>query len=167
MNVNKSLKTIGDTVKSHLENGVSNLEQLRAALPSLVDLVEAIKHHRSLIASLDKMAKDLNTKCTAYATKHQSCFDDRQMHTSQLGVLTGDITIDEMTYHLACGYDGYIRADGDKLTQAFLMDLPENWRKEKLELNTTGINDAKVSDEELEKFGLTPKSVNTWSRKEV
>ena len=166
MNTKKSLKTIDENATESLKNGVANLEQLKTAVPTLVELCEAIKHHRSLLLALDRKSKLLCAACTAYATKHQTCFDDKQMHTSQQGVLTGDITIDDTTYHLACGYDGYVRADGEKLTQDFLRSLPEEWRKEKLELNVTGINDAQVDEEELEKQGLAPKSVNTWSRKE-
>ncbi|MCZ0212046.1 hypothetical protein OZK63_42555, partial [Streptomyces sp. UMAF16] len=67
------------------------------------------------------------------------------------------------TYHFASGYDGYVRSTPDKLTQDFLATLPEKWRKEKLELSTSGINEDAPSDKELAKRGLAPKVRNVWS----
>ena len=49
------------------------------------------------------------------------------------------------------------------MTQDFLATLPENWRKQKLELSTSGINEDAPSDKELAKRGLAPKVKNVWS----
>ena len=71
--------------------------------------------------------------------------------------------VDEATYHFASGYDGYVRNTPDRLTQDFLATLPEKWRKHKLELSTSGINEDAPSDEELAERGLAPKVRNVWS----
>ena len=69
----------------------------------------------------------------------------------------------DATYHFASGYDGYARNTPDKLTQDFLATLPEKWRKQKIELSTSGINEDAPSDKELAKRGLAPKVRNVWS----
>ena len=56
-----------------------------------------------------------------------------------------------------------LRSTPDKLTQDFLATLPESWRKQKLELSTSGINGDAPSDAELAKCGLAPKVKNVWS----
>ena len=49
---------------------------------------------------------------------------------------------------------------------ALFAALPESWRKQKLELSTSGINEAAPSDKELAKRGLAPKVKNVWSKTE-
>ena len=55
------------------------------------------------------------------------------------------------------------RMNGDNITSEFLRGLPQDWLKEKPELDTTAINRLGVSGEELFKHGLYRPEKRVWS----
>ena len=143
--------------------GIANKDALFAALPVLTALQAKADIAKKTLAVTVKSLTMLSELCSRYAIAHESVFEKKRLVANQQGVRTGDIVLDEATYHFASGYDGYARNTPDKLTQDFLATLPEKWRKEKLELSTSGINEDAPSDEELAKRGLAPKVRNVWS----
>ena len=143
--------------------GIANKDALFAALPVLTALQAKAEFAKRSLASSVKTLTMLSELCSRYALAHESVFEKKRLVTNQLGVRTGDVILDEATYHFASGYDGYVRNTPDKLTQDFLATLPEKWRKQKIELSTSGINEDAPSDEELAERGLAPKVRNAWS----
>ena len=143
--------------------GIANKDALFAALPVLTALQAKAESAKKNLAASVKTLTMLSELCSRYALAHESVFEKKRLVANQQGVRTGDIVQGDATYHFASGYDGYVRSTPDKLTQDFLATLPENWRKEKLELSTSGINEDAPSDEELAKRGLAPKVRNAWS----
>ena len=159
----ETIKDLRERADELIAAGIANKDALFAALPVLTDLqARAEGAKRSLAAALRSMTQ-LSELCSRYALAHESVFAKKRLITDQLGVRTGDIAQGDATYHFASGYDGYVRNTPDRLTQDFLATLPENWRKQRFELSTSGINEDAPSDEELAKRGLAPKPRNVWS----
>ena len=143
--------------------GIANKDALFAALPVLTELQAKAESAKKNLAASMKTLTMLSELCSRYALAHESVFEKKRLIANQQGVRTGDIVLDEATYHFASGYDGYARNTPDKLTQDFLASLPEKWRKSSLKLDTSGINEDAPSDEELAERGLTQKVRNVWS----
>ena len=159
----ETIKELREKADGMITAGIANKDALFAALPVLTALqAKAESAKRNLAASVKTLTM-LSELCSRYALAHESVFEKKRLVANQQGVRTGDVVLDDATYHFASGYDGYVRNTPDKLTQDFLATLPENWRKEKLELSTSGINEDAPSDEELAKRGLAPKVRNVWS----
>ena len=159
----KDMKTLRNEAEALLAGKIDTKAKLCAALPTLVELQRVLELSCKTQKATGVVAKRLAEACTAYAVDHQSVFEKGRLIANQNGVETGDIEIHGSMYHLACGYDGYVRADGEKLTQEFLMGLPEGWRKERFELDKSGVNEAEPSEGELLANGLVEKPKNTWS----
>ena len=158
-----TIKELREKADEMIAAGIANKDALFAALPVLTALqAKAEFAKRSLAASM-KTLTQLSELCSRYALAHESVFEKKRLVANQQGVRTGDVVLDEATYHFASGYDGYVRNTPDKLTQDFLATLPEKWRKQKIELSTSGINEDAPSDEELAERGLAPKVRNAWS----
>ena len=143
--------------------GITNKDALFAALPVLTALQAKAESAKKNLAASVKTLTMLSELCSRYALAHESVFEKKRLVANQQGVRTGDVALDEATYHFASGYDGYMRNTPEKLTQDFLATLPEKWRKQKLELSTSGINEDAPSEKELAKRGLAPKVRNVWS----
>jgi len=112
---------------------ITNKEQLKEAIPIIVEAAERIKIMTSTMRRVGVAVGKLNEKASKYALEHPSAFDDG-LHTQAKGVITGDITFDGLTYHFAAGYAEPKRIDGDAMTQDFLADLPKEWVEDKLHL---------------------------------
>ena len=159
----ETIKELRERADEMISVGIANKDALFAALPVLTALQAKAEFAKRSLASSVKTLTMLSELCSRYALAHESVFEKRRLVANQQGVKTGDVVLDEATYHFASGYDGYVRNTPDKLTQDFLATLPEKWRKQKIELNTSGINEDAPSDEELAKRGLAPKVKNAWS----
>ena len=159
----ETIRELRERADGMITAGIANKDALFAALPLLTKLQAKAESARKNLAASVKALTMLSELCSRYALAHESVFEKKRLITNQQGVRTGDIVTDEATYHFASGYDGYVRSPPDKLTQDFLATLPESWRKQKLELSTSGINGDAPSDEELAKCGLAPKVKNVWS----
>ena len=158
-----TIRELRERADEMISTGIANKDALFAALPVLTALQAKAEFAKRSLASSVKTLTMLSELCSRYALAHESVFEKRRLVANQQGVKTGDVVLDEATYHFASGYDGYVRNTPDKLTQDFLATLPEKWRKQKIELNTSGINEDAPSDEELAKRGLAPKVKNAWS----
>ena len=159
----ETIKELRERADEMISVGIANRDALFAALPVVTELqAKAESAKRNLAASV-KTLTQLSELCSRYALAHESVFAKRRLVANQQGVRTGDVVLDEATYHFASGYDGYMRNTPDKLTQDFLAALPEKWRKSSLKLDTSGINEDAPSDEELAEHGLAPKVRNVWS----
>ena len=160
---------------------MATIKQVRAAaeaitsIESRAELVEALATLASL-HELNEIAKTVRAKClnaeaklselcTEYAAAHQEVFDGGAMIRNQNGVHVGDITEGDTIHHLACGFDGYIRVNGEKLTQDFISALPKGWKKTKVELDVTGINKAIDKGADASTYGLMDKPKNVWTHK--
>ena len=143
--------------------GIANKDALLAALPVLTELQAKTEFAKRSLAASVKTLTQLSELCSRYALAHESVFEKRRLVANQQGVRTGDVVLGEATYHFASGYDGYVRNTPDRLTQDFLATLPEKWRKQKIELSTSGINEDSPSEKELARRGLAPKVKNVWS----
>jgi len=158
----KTLKEMRIAAEAALEKGVANKATLAEAVPVLVELQEAVSNAYRTARECTALAEALSEACSRYGLAHESIFDEG-LSLSQVGVKSGDLTIDDVTYHFASGYDKPKRTDGGMLTQDYLGSLPKDWVKGKLELDTTGINRLGVSEEDLEKNGLYRPEKNEWS----
>ena len=159
----KTIKELRERADEMIAAGIANKDALFAALPVLTALQAKAESAKRNLAATVKSLTMLSELCSRYALEHESVFVKKRLVTNQQGVKTGDVVTEDATYHFASGYDGYVRNTPDKLTQDFLATLPENWRKQKLELSTSGINEDAPSDKELAKRGLAPKVKNVWS----
>ena len=159
----ETIKELRERADEMISTGIANKDALFAALPVLTALQAKAEFAKRSLASSVKTLTMLSELCSRYALAHESVFEKKRLVANQQGVRTGDVVLDEATYHFASGYDGYVRNTPDKLTQDFLATLPENWRKEKLELSTSGINEDAPSEKLLTRHGLAPKVRNAWS----
>ena len=159
----ETIKELRDRADEMISEGIANKDALFAALPVLTELQAKAEFAKKNLAATVKTLAQLSELCSRYALDHESIFAKKRLVTNQQGVRTGDVVLDEATYHFASGYDGYVRNTPDKLTQDFLATLPENWRKQKIELSVSGINEDAPSDAELAKRGLAAKVKNVWS----
>ena len=132
-----------------------------SAEPSPV--MEKVASARKNLKASEKTMAHLSELCSRYALGHEGVFATKRLVPNQQGVKTGDVVLDEATYHFASGYDGYVRGRREKMTQEFLASLPEKWCRQKLELNVSGINENAPSDAELAEHGLVQKPNNVWS----
>ena len=161
---NTSLKNLRMKAQEIVQNGVTTRDALNAALPVLVKLKEALEAARANLKGSALDFSDLSEICTRYAEKHPGCFEGSGLVPNQMGVLSGIVEDEsENRYKLVIGYNGYERTNGETITQKFLASLPKGWTKTKLELSTTAINSAAVTDGELEKAGLQQKTKAVWS----
>ena len=159
----ETIKELRERADEMISAGIANKDALFAALPVLTELQAKAESAKKNLAASVKTLAQLSELCSRYALAHESVFAKRRLVANQQGVRTGDIALDEATYHFSSGYDGYVRSTPDKLTQDFLASLPENWRKQKLELSTSGINEDAPSEKLLARHGLMPKVKNVWS----
>ena len=160
------IKDLREQVEKMLKEGVATKERLLLALPLLIEFQEALAAARRSQRVCSEAAKALSEACTRYVQNHPSVLEAGHLVPDQNGVLTGDIIIDDADYHLACGYDGYMRTDGGMCTQDFLATLPAAWIKPNLRLSSTAINAANPGEEALAEAGLTGRPNNVWSLRE-
>ena len=159
----KSIKTLREEAEALVKAGVANREQLRGAVPALVALQNAEKAQSQRLKETRAVIQALSDACSAYAHRHPEYVFDQTFSVSPIGVESGDIEIDGRTYHFTHGFDGYVRTEpGETLTQEFLKGLPEGWTKSRLSLDTTALNKAKPSDDDLAEFGLMRKVKESW-----
>lgn len=146
-----------------LADGIKNREQLNEALPLLIELKSMTEVTYHTVRACQKLIKNMANACSDYAISHPSAFVDGLQTVD--GVQVGDVRVGDILYHLASGYDGYRRIDGENMDQTFLGDLPKKWVRGKFELDTTAINRAHVSLEELEANGLCRSPKITWAER--
>ena len=159
----KSIKTLREEAEALVEAGVANREQLRGAVPALVALQKAEKAQSQRLKETQAVIQALSDACSAYARRLKEYVFEQTFSVSPIGVESGDIEIDGRTYHFTHGFDGYVRTEpSETLTQEFLKGLPEGWAKSRLSLDTTAMNKAKLSDEDLAEFGLMRKVKESW-----
>ena len=160
----KNIKTLREEAEKLLEAGVANREQLRSAVPALVALQNAERSMRLRLKETQAVIQSLSEACSKYAHEHPEYVFDQTFSVSPIGVESGDLVVDGRTYHFSLGFDGYEHEDpAQKKTQEFLASLPKAWTKTKIELNTSGINKAKPTDEELSKHHLVRKFKKVWT----
>jgi len=159
----ETIKTLREKAEALISGGITNREELLAALPIVIDLQTRAEFAKKSLASAVRSLTMLTELCSKYALRHESVFEKRQLVMSQQGVRVGDVVLDDTIYHFASGYDGFERNDGGKLTQDFLANLPESWRKSSYKLSTSGINAARPTEEELAEHKLRQKPNNAWS----
>ena len=159
----KNIKTLREEAEALVKAGVATREQLRGAVPALGALQSAERALQLRIKETRAVIQALSDACSAYAHKHPEYVFDQTFSVSPIGVESGDIEIDGRTYHFTHGFDGYVRTEpSETLTQEFLKGLPEGWAKSRLSLDTTAMNKAKLSDEDLSEFGLMRKVKESW-----
>ena len=159
----ETIRELRERADEMITAGIANKDALFAALPVLTALQARAEFAKKSLAASVKTLTQLSELCSRYALEHESVFEKKRLVANQQGVRTGDVVLDEATYHFASGYDGYARNTPEKLTQDFLATLPEKWRKQKLELSTSGINEDAPSEKLLARHGLMPKVKNVWS----
>ena len=159
----ETIKELRERADEMISAGIANKDALFAALPVITGLQAKVESAKKNLAAAVRALTTLSELCSRYALEHESVFEKKRLVANQQGVRTGDVVLDDATYHFASGYDGYVRNTPDKLTQDFLATLPEKWRKQKIELSTSGINEDAPTDAELAKRGLAAKVKNTWS----
>ena len=159
----KTIRELRDEAAALARAGVANRDQLMDAVPALVTLQNAAKAHSRSIKKTFAVIRALSDACSAYARRHPDFVFEQTFSVSPIGVESGDIEIDGRTYHFTHGFDGYTRAEqGEKLTQAFLKDLPEGWAKQKLVLDTSAISKGNAGDGDLAEYGLMRKAKDVW-----
>lgn len=160
----KSIKKLREEAEAIKEIATKN--DLLDALDILEQLETLNEINASNLAKCRKLEKSISDLCTEYAVTHQTdVFDGGGMNRNQNGVHVGDITDGDVIHHLSLGFRGYIRSNGEMLTQDFLAALPKGWRKSKIELDVTGINKAVDKGADPSKYGLIDKPNNEWTHK--
>ena len=159
----ETIRELRERADEMISAGIANKDALFAALPVLTALQAKAESAKRNLAATVKSLTMLSELCSRYALEHESVFEKKRLVTNQQGVRTGDVVLADATYHFTSGYDGYVRNAPEKLTQDFLATLPEKWRKQKIELSTSGINEDGPTDAELAERGLAAKVKNTWS----
>lgn len=160
-----SMKALREKAEAITE--IESKEQLLEALSTLAQISDLNAINKKHLKKCEQIAAELSDLCTVYASTHQEVFDGGSMIRNQNGVYVGDITADDTLHHLACGFKGYIRMNGEKLTQDFLEALPKGWKKSKVELDVTGINNAVNKGADPATYGLADKPNNVWTHKEA
>ena len=159
----KTIKALREDAETALATGVANREQLRSAVPALVALQNAERSMRLRLKETQAVIQSLSEACSKYAHEHPEYVFDQTFSVSPIGIESGDLEIDGRTYHFTHGIDGYVRTEpSETLTQEFLKGLPEGWTKSRLSLDTTALNKAKPSDDDLAEFGLMRKVKESW-----
>ena len=158
-----NMKTLRAAAQTALDGKINTKSKLYAALPTLVAQQHALESARKTLNATGALTRKLSEACAAFAKDNETVFEAGRLIENQNGVRVGDIVIDDTAYHLACGYDGYMRTDGGKMTQDFLATLPTEWTTKKCELSTSGINANAPTEDDLAKYGLREKPNNTWS----
>ena len=159
----QTLKARREAAEALLDAGVSNRQQLQAAVPAAVELQDAAKRMWSALSAAKDIAHRLMEACSEYAHEHPAHVFDETFSVSPVGVESGDVLIDGCVYHYSRGFDGYVRTEpGALMTQEFIQSLPDGWSKEKYELDVTGIKAAADADA-LEAAGLKRKVKSSWS----
>ncbi len=160
----KTIKALREAAQDALKNCVGNREQLLAAVPTLVELQNAEKNAEMRLRETKAVIEALSRECSAYAHEHPKHVFGETFAVSPIGVESGYLEIDGVKYHFSHGFEGYTRSDhAEKMTQGFLKGLPKGWARSKLELDTTAINNAKPSEDELDAAGLERKVKCRWS----
>lgn len=159
----ETIKELRERADEMISAGIANKDALFAALPVIAGLQAKVESAKKNLAAAARALTTLSELCSRYALEHESVFEKKRLVTNQQGVKTGDVVLADATYHFASGYDGYVRNAPEKLTQDFLATLPEKWRKQKIELSTSGINEDGPTDAELAERGLAAKVRNSWS----
>jgi len=160
----KKIKELREDAEAALATGVANREQLRAAVPALVALQDAERSMQLRLKETKAVIQALSDACSKYAREHPEYVFDQTFSVSPIGVESGDLVVEGRTFHFSLGFDGYEHADpAQKKTQAFLASLPKGWTRTKIELNTTGINKANPTNEELAKYSLARKVKQVWT----
>lgn len=162
----ETIRELREQADEMIAAGIANKDALFAALPVLTALQAKAESAKRNLAATVKSLTQLSELCSRYALAHESVFEKKRLVANQQGVRTGDVVQGDATYHFASGYDGYVRNTPDKLTQDFLATLPEKWRKQKIELSTSGINEDAPSEKLLARHGLAAKVRNVWSLSE-
>jgi len=159
----KSMKALREEAEAALKEGVANKQQLFAAVPTLIALQDAVHHMNATIKASNEVLRELVEACSAYEQEHPDYIFDQSTLISPIGVESGDVTIEGRSYHYSRGFNGYVRSDPrEQMSQAFLRTLPNDWAKPHLEIDTTAINKANPTAEELAANGLQRKIKNTW-----
>ena len=159
----KSMKALREEAEAVLKAGVANKQQLFAAVPTMIALQDAVHHMNATIKASNEVLRELVEACSAYAQEHPDYIFDKSFLVSPIGVESGDVTIDGCSYHYSRGFDGYGCCDPrEQMSQAFLRALPEGWANSSLKIDTTAINKANPTAEDLAANGLQRKIKNTW-----
>ncbi len=159
----ETIKVLREAAEAALAGCVNNKEKLLAAVPTLVELQKSAKIAEERLKETKAVIDALSKECSAYAHEHPEYVCDDTFSVSPIGVESGDIEIDGTKYHFSYGFEGYTRSDpAEKMTQDFLKGLPKGWAKSKLSLDTTAINKAKPSEDELGEAGLERKVKCAW-----
>jgi len=157
-------------IREEIENmgSVENAAALKKAVPLIVKAYKRIAELTSTARQVKKVVDKLNESASKYAFTHPSVLDGGLL-ASPLGVMSGDISIDDAIYHFASGFGPVIREDGELLTQEFLLGLPNDWSKSELKLDMTAImtkyGKGDKLGEALQEKGLVRSVKNQWSVK--
>ena len=162
-----ALKELREEAVELVKAGIENREALETALPILLELLSALSSMAKTLKSCKEVAEKLSDKCSNYAVEHPSVFVGKKLNTTEKGVKVGDVELGDKIYHLACGYDGFVRQSGDPMSQSFLESLPDGWAKSSLKLDTGAINKLATSMADLDKYDLMQKPKNVWSLSEL
>ena len=160
----QTMKALRETAEAMLEAGISNKQQLLAAVPAVVALQDATRRLGYTLNAAKDVVRRLVEACSDYAHEHPEHVFDETFSVTPVGVESGDLAIEGRIYHYSRGVDGFVRTEpGVLLTQEFIRGLPEGWTKEKAELDLAGIKSAAPDAETLEAAGLRRKIKCCWS----
>ena len=160
-----NMKQSRETALNIINDGVTNADKLREAVPFLVQYEAAIKQLRTKLAEDAVLCKAVADQCGLYASKYTGWTDNGKTLLPS-GVKTADMTVtdengNEVTYHFVDGFAGYHKSDGTNMTQEDMRELPQSWLREKVELNVQAIND-QAKDIDLYNYGIERLPSRKW-----
>ena len=161
---NKKPSQLREECEALLETGITCRDDYLDALKHLGALRVAIASLKSFVKNLTECEQRLSESAAAYAVDHKTAVDGGKGLTEiKPNIYRGQLTLDHRVYSLTVSPGPIKRMNGDNITSEFLRGLPQDWLKEKPELDTTAINRLGVSGEELFKHGLYRPEKRVWS----
>ena len=150
------------------ETGIRSNADLANALAKLKELRESRRKLKGLIADVDAADAELSGVCTEYALANpDEVFADGEPFVTLRDDLRSGV-FDAGAYVEGAGLFRFSetrsrpsRTSGDNMNAKFLKDLPQEWTRQKLELNLAALHG--VDDDTLLEKGLARQLVRSWS----
>jgi len=153
-------KELKNLIDEAIDKGVTSKKTLAACLKTILACESRIKSMREAITDLDFRIKKAYAKSVSYV---QDQFTET---VEKDGIFVTNIDLgEEGKFKMTRSKDKLGRIDESNLTQGFLKGLPPAWTREKLELNTTAINNLMITEKELKKHELVRKDKFAFSVK--
>ena len=109
---------------------------------------------------LKKQAARIGELAAQYAESHTTALSE-PLAEIRAGIRSGSVTLDGIPFRLTLSKGDVCRISGDSMSQKFLKGLPEEWVRQKLELDKTALKDESAA--KLRKHDLHRPDKAAWT----